>query len=222
MNKLSQYIYADLEKNYVKWNAWKDPDSFKYDNTNVKDIELVKKINIEEIELIRYSQNASFGFEQQFRNIALSNIVIPDKFVVALIIDSEIKPKSKLRSYKGILSKELKVVSQFIEEEVAIEDNTLIGGFVIVDNTNVEIIIDKYFGDSSTCCFLQFNNNELFNNYFLKTLLENCVIHKNTTLINYFLLCKFLHQNAKIIRIGGDGYDNISVQIISPSSLNFG
>lgn len=216
MNNISVNIYSDLMNNSSQVNAYKIQDSFKYDSKNIEDINFLSNISVEEIELIRYSKDNDFGFDGQFAEIAIKNIIVPDKITIALIVDSEIKPVSKLRSYKGILDKKLKEQSEYLEKEIAIRDNqTIIGNLVVVTNENIKNILDNYFGNSNTCCFLLFGNDFNFQKDFLNNILKDCMIHTQTSVLNYFSLCKLLKQKEQIIRIGGDGYDEVSLQIFS-------
>jgi hypothetical protein len=215
MNELNKYIYSDLETNSTRLKAGQHPDTFKYNSENAEDLQFLKSVAVEEIELVRYSKGDSFGFDEQFREIVVENVLVSNKIVIAFIADFMLKPLSKLRSYKGILSKELKEKSQYIEQEIIIKGQSIIGNLLNVDNENVNIIVDNYFGSASTCCFIQSENPAIFQKEFLNELLENCMIHTQTSTINYFSLCKFLKEKEQIIRIGGDGYDNVSIQIFS-------
>ncbi len=215
MNEINKHIYSDLKNDSNKVNAYKNPDTFKYTPESIEDQRFLKKIVVQEIELIRHSNGDSFGFDEQFSKMAIGNILVPNKKVIAFIADFKLKPLSKLRSHKGILSKELKEKSQYIEHELIINGQSIIGNLLIVDKENIYIIVNKYFGDSSTCCFIQSENTSIFQKEFLNKLLENCMVHTQTSTINYFSLCKFLKEKEQIIRIGGDGYNNVSIQIFS-------
>jgi hypothetical protein len=53
---------------------------------------------------------------------------------------------SKLRSHKGILSKEIKEKSQYIEQEVIIKEQSIMGNLLNLKNENINIIVSKHFG----------------------------------------------------------------------------
>lgn len=195
-------------------NAYKDPDSFKFSLEDFENYMSLKNISVKEIELERYSKDYDYGFDEMFDEIAISNILIPNKTVIAFIADFKTKPLSKLRSYKGILSKELKESSHYIQEEVIIRENeSIIGCLLIVNEDNISYIVNNHFGSSDTCCFFQFQNEENFQSVFLKDLLQKSMIHPNVSIINYVSLCKIVKYGGNIIRIGGNGYEYVSVQI---------
>lgn len=66
----------------------------------------------------------------------------------------------------------------------------------------------------------QFNLYNKKNISFLSNILKNSMVHTQTSVINYFQICKLLNQNKHIVRIGGDGYDEVSVQIFSLKKYN--
>lgn len=54
-----------------------------------------------------------------------------------------------------------------------------------------------------------------FKKSFLVDVIKNCMIHNQMSTINYFLLSKYLKPTDQIIRIGGDGDYEVSIQTFS-------
>ena len=171
MNELFLETYSNLGiDNIWKLNGFKDQDNFRYDSANEEDIKFLKRIFVNEIGLKRYERGFSFDFDNQFNELAIKQIFSNNKQVVAINIDFQLKIISRLRSYKGILSKELKEISTFIQEEVVIGDYSIIGSLLLVDSNNVNIILDKLFGDSGTCCFILSEDEDYEVYRFIRTL----------------------------------------------------
>lgn len=212
MNNTNHYIYSKLPIDLDKFNAWKNPNSFHYQIDT--DSEFLNKIIVEEIELIRYSQNADLDFEKGFKTLAKEVILVERFNTITLIFDYMLKPITKLRSYKGILTRDLKENSDYIQQEVIIDGKSIIGVLLVPNSSNLDIILDNYFGDSSICCVIQSQQENFFEKNLLHDLIRNCMVHTQTSTINYFALCKFFKQSAQIVRIGGDGYDIMSIQTI--------
>lgn len=216
INKMNHNFYVDLVSDIDRVQAYQHPDTFKYDPGNEGDIQILKRIQVEETELERYSKDDDCGFDRQFKELAATKVLVTGMQTVALFTGAMLEPVNRLRSYRGFLDKELKEDSQYIEQEVVISEGlSIFGGMILVNNANAPILLDQYFGGSSTRCFIQSKNEMVFRSDLLNYILTNCMIHKQTSVINYFALRKFLNKQEQIIRIAGHGFRDLSIQVLT-------
>lgn len=138
----------------------------------------------------------------------LKNIIFNNKHSAHLVlIENGPKPKSKIRSFKGILPKKELDSNSYLELEVLLSDenNTLICGIVLIDKQNFDRIIPS-IGNNRKGFVIQSSGN-LKTEKFLKWLVERCLT--NNYDIDYFKLIKscIVKDSNIIYRISGDGGD---------------
>ena len=128
-------------------------------------------------------------------------------------VEHKIKPKSRLRSYKGIFPSGLNA-NEYLNVEIDHHNNySLIAGLVKLSDANFESLFD-FFYDSSTC-FIISSMKEILDRKFTIDTCNKFVGDKDGTYINYLDLCmEKIVADELIYRVGGDGGDEeVSLQI---------
>jgi hypothetical protein len=209
-NIIKTTIYRDLAVEFLAFNAWKDPECF-IDKTikglcvieNEIDADIADELSLNVLDAI-------------FLEMVKERILLSGKKAYAVIAEHSPKPINKLRSYKGLLGKEIKNDNLFLEKEVIIENElTLFIAIIEVDKSNIEYLVNRYFSDSSTCCIIQTgeNNCQIFNIQFLEIFPKKYMNIRSVVTIEYSQLCKDLIQYDQIVfRSGGDGDRILSLQ----------
>lgn len=217
-NIVKTTIYRDLVEEFLAFNAWKDPDCFI--DKNVKDLCVIEYEVEEDVANKLYFNDLDAFYLEMIKE----RILLNGKKAYAIIAEHLPKPKNKLRSYKGFLSKEIKNGSLFLEKEVmTVNGLTMFLAVVEVDKSNIEYLVNNYFSDSSTCCIIQSgeNNNQIFDFNFLEKFSKKYMNIRNVVSIEYSQLCKDLIQfDQTVFRSGGDRDRILSLQaFVSCSKL---
>lgn len=213
--------YSDVLSSNSKLHAWKIDEMFH------KDISILQLEN--QYDLIAVEQtfigigaernrfDELFSFYNLFVERFISNI---NEDVFLLHVDAKPQLKNRIRSYKGLLSKEFSKQDYIEIESKVNESETCIGAIVKVNNQNINFCLN-IFSDSKTACFFATNKSSVFSNHFLETLIKNYVSHNRINVINYFKLASyFCKQNGIVCRIGGDGGDlEVSFQVFCDKTL---
>lgn len=207
------HIYKDLILEYRKFNAWKHIDSFPYyeilaDNNytkNAKEYTFERtSSNNQDFQLI-YTQ-----FIKKLKEILLS------QESYCILAERYISTTSRLKSYKGIIPKDIKINTKYIEKEFLLNEKKtsyFISVFILNEN-NIDYIINNFFNGYDSCCFIKSFIN-IINESFINNLFDEVFTIKNNFIfINYYRLSK-LKEVDKIYRIAGDGgTTELGIQII--------
>jgi hypothetical protein len=210
-------IYHDLVKDRVKINAWRDPGMYPIDSCTEQEIkELEKYIAIEFCMQGTNGDRSRFDplFQDFYKNlqVAIERIGEP-----AYLFTSSFKPdiRSSLRTYKGLLPKDLKN-SGFQLELDCDEKYSVFGGLVKIEDESFSKIRDgDLFVDSQTSFILLSSRQPIFSKSTVEDILSNCMIHASRSYINYLkLITSYCAEGDIVVRMGGDGGDQyISFQI---------
>lgn len=200
--------YDDLINDKVRFNSWKEDDSFLTSNLNETQKKVLNNINILEVELKRTSSDNN-DFDNMFErhhSITSDFIMKTDGLAYILLTERKPEPPRKIRSYKGILSKDIKEQSDYLQIENSMENGySIILGMVKLSKENIDFCLRECFCEFSNCCILLANNSSVFSENFLKEFSRNHMIHKRSSIIDYCSLSISIIDTAIILRVGGDG-----------------
>ena len=131
------------------------------------------------------------------------------------IFKSEFKSRlpNRIRTYKGILPKEIEVSTYYQEECNLSNKNSIIAGVVNLNENNISTC-NELFYDSDTS-FIIISRRSILSRDFVNDVVQNKMIHKNNSFLNYTkVLSDYCSKGDIIIRMGGDGGDRyIALQI---------
>jgi hypothetical protein len=210
-------IYHDLVDDRVKINAWRSPEMYPLESCTEHEIkELKKYITIEFCMQGTSGDRSKFDtlFQDFYEKLqdAIGKIRKP-----GYLFTSSFKPdiRSPLRTYKGLLPKELKNVGFQLELNCD-EKYSVFGGLIKIENESFATIREEdFFVDSQTSFILLSSRRQIFSSGTVEDILSNCMIHASRSYINYLkLITSYCAEGDIVVRMGGDGGDRyISFQI---------
>jgi hypothetical protein len=130
--------------------------------------------------------------------------------IPSYIFKSEFKKqvKNRLRTYKGIVSREIEKQDYIQVEIPIINDYTIIAALIKLNENNMDKLLES-FTDNSLSCIIASDNNSFFSEESINYVVNNAMQHKGTSNINYAkLITKYCPNGNIISRIGGDGGDH--------------
>lgn len=199
MSKLT--IYDDFINNYNQINAWSDPATLPYLQ--------IGKMALNNISLLEVSFDGTHGDENKFSQAHNEYITFLIHFLREINwnlyyykIDGP-ELKSKIRSYKGLFSKN-SADNHIIEEELDIDNHySVMSGLRNITDYN-DLHLLPFF--NSYHCLILTSDNNFFSH---KTLHDITTKMINTSyVINYIELSSYVCQKeCVVIRASGDGSD---------------
>ncbi len=207
--KYKKFEYHSIIDNYDILNAWGNKESFPLSNASASELELLKTVNAVEFTFKGTGGN-NLLFDKLFEEFEgfLTHTIFSSK-KQAYLFKSEFKSQlsNKVRTYKGVLPRKIESSHCFQEEWGLPDGRTVIVGLVKLNESNISNSIELFY-DASTS-FIIFSNDDLFSSNFLKDIVEQKMIHGNTSFLNYLKLiidnCAI--EKNTIMRMGGDGGD---------------
>ena len=210
-------IYHDLAEDRVKINAWRDPGMYPIEScTEQETKDLEKYIAIEFCMQGTNGDRTRFDplFQDFYKNleVAIEGIGKP-----AYLFTSSFKPdiRSPLRTYKGLLPKDLKENGLQVELECD-KKYSVFGALVKIEDENFSKISEgDFFVDSQTSFILLSERQSIFSKSIVEDILSNSMTHASRSYINYLkLIVSYCSEGDIVVRMGGDGGDQyISFQI---------
>jgi hypothetical protein len=222
-------ILNNLSVNYDRLLAWTREDNFPVkkitdkENSILKDIAAIF-IAFEGNQGRKILHNGSNIYDHvhtnfnDFVNRFLTQFHTPSYIVIT---EQGIGVKNRIRSHKGLLPRQLKETSSYIELEVPISEHyTFIVAIVELTSINKEYLISNFLNNYTSCILNSFEK-EFFSEEFLKIFPKKYMSHDGTSTINFLsLLLDLCRNNRSICRIGGDGGDEeLSFQIFCKNNI---
>jgi hypothetical protein len=224
MIKSEIIIYEKLEKNYSHLLAWAREDSFPIRNIDQEKIKLLRDI-IAILIVFEGGHGKNVVFEHNLSfidKIYMHYYSFTENFLsyfkppsYLLITENLLSPKNRIRSYRGIVPKEIKDQLQYLEVEVPIDNiNTIFVAIIKLNERNCRELINNFF-NTTTSCILNSTNDSLFSHEFLMRFPIKYMNHSGTSTINFLnLILDYCNEKVNILRVGGDGGDQeLSLQI---------
>ncbi|MCH4895563.1 hypothetical protein E0494_02470 [Marinilabiliaceae bacterium JC040] len=209
-------VYKDLANTSRYFNSWISRDSFDIKNSRDEDLEKLRNINvIETCFQGTYGDNSLLETLFDRFNKYIREYVLSNKLPVYLFTyDGRQLQKNRIRSYKGIIPKNLKP-NDYLQYEFDYPNNySIIAAVIRVTPEN----IDEYMGCfyDSFCSFLISSEKNIMSKEFLSDIVEN---HNINDHINCLSLClKYCKNKDKIYRVTSDGGDlEVNWQVFSAS-----
>jgi hypothetical protein len=202
-------IYNNLLDDKSGLYNWKDTDSYSFDELTPQDISVMNDISAIEVSFQGVADERD-QFDSLFENI---NLFIR-KFVLSSDIQSycfksefKIGVKNKIRSYKGIVSKEINS-SDYLQVELPITDSyTIIASLIKFKSTTADYLTESFF-DNANCFIITSKREDFFSEEFLFSVVKNVMKHKGTSVVNYSkLIASYCWVGDIIYCSGGDGGD---------------
>jgi len=210
-------IYHDLVGDRVKINAWRAPELYPIDSCTEQEIKGFKKYIA-----IEFCMQGTNGHRSRFDLLFHTfykdlKVRIERIGMSAYLFTSSFKPdiRSPLRTYKGLLPKNLKD-DGFQLELGCDEKYSVFGGLVKIEHGNFSKISEgDFFIDSQTSFILLSSRQSIFSSSTVENILSNCMTHTSRSYINYLkLITSYCAEGDIVVRMGGDGGDQyISFQI---------
>lgn len=208
--------HTDLTKNFSSYNAWKSEESFPISRINITDLK-----NLEKFKVVEYiydgmlSNRSQVNFERLVTDfsIEMSHIVLNSKRNQYLFsIEHSSNIISKIRTYKGLISRNEITTEHIIQKEMFIDDKESRFAFVAeINSDNLQHLL-KYFFDYSTSFIIATDNHYLTEDF----LAEVCSLFdlKGWSHINFLnIMLRFCSKGDTLFRIGGnDGEEYWSLQ----------
>jgi hypothetical protein len=209
----------DISKDYLLVNSWNAEDSFPY----IKSSKEIKKI-IDSYCVIEIVFEGTQGETELFENLFLNYYSFLNKLILEsgipsyeFISEFKLQKINRLRSYKGIIPKNI-LKEDYIQSEILFNNGlSLIAALMKIDKLNLYDRL-KLFTDNTTSFILSSTHKNIYTKEALMAITKDCMRHDGRTSLNYInLLQKFYDTNPLVYRIGGDGGDRyISLQIFCP------
>jgi hypothetical protein len=206
-NKPRINIYEDLLNKRSDIHAWKSSESYSIELLTNEEIENMTKFNAVEVCFMGVGDERNL-YDSLYR--AFDDFII--KYVLSLDVQfylfiSEFKPqlKNKIRTYKGIVPKEIDR-TDFIQLEIPIvEEYTLLSSIIKLHNGNIKNLVELFY-DSSRSFIITSKQRDFFTEQTLSSIVLNNMLHKGTSVINYLkIISKYCDLGDIIYRVGGDG-----------------
>lgn len=219
MVEIKQNTYSDLRSSYELWNAWKA--DFTFPIANVSD-SFLSKLHIEELEyIVKKEKDIYTNYSRLISD--LEEMLKLAKHSLLFTFGHDIAAKSKLRSYKGLLSDKKASLGEFSEFEFEFDGKrSILGAWINLKGLENEILDDLFFNlpnnyiiNSNGGPLNNFDENKLMDKTLFKQG-EQCYINFYETLEFWF--SKSFHD-MEIIRLGGNGNTDISIQKFGYSTL---
>lgn len=208
-------VYTDLIKDNEDINAWTSEECFPVYNLNPLQNKQLAKINVVEV-IFRGTQGErslnQTRFET-FQSFVIKYVLNSSSPAYLIKVEHKVSVRNKIRSYKGIISREIDR-KDYIELELNIVDEySLIIALVSINEFNVSKIFDSFY--DSTNSFILLTPTNVFSEDFLKDFLKKHVLVNETTSLNYVSLAlDFCKNDTAVVRAAGDGGDTeINLQI---------
>lgn len=209
--KSSIEIFEDVRSSYSNWNAWKPEFSFPLEELEVSFSEILI------LAQLTY-QSSSMGQNDDIWGNAIRaayGFLNTKEHKVIYIGENGRLPRNRIRSYKGVVPKELRERVSSIELEFdASNGHTIIGALIDLDGVN-----EKDFEQLCFACphsfILTAEHTSCFNSEFLELILSDAVCYSGDfAYLNFVsLVSKFVDEDSMLLRFGGDGGDQeVSVQ----------
>jgi hypothetical protein len=224
MMKNEIIVYNNLSVNYDHLLAWTREDSFPIKNISQDNLRLLKSI-ISVFIIFEGNQGKKLIINNDvniFDKIFTSYTFFIEKFLshfkgpsYLLITENNPEQRNKIRSYKGLLPKEIKKKSSYIEVEVPLSNNdTIIIAIIELGMQNSSELITNFLSNTTSCIF-NLPTKNIFSEDFLMSFPIKYMSHSGTSTINFLsLIVEFCNKNVNILRVGGDGGDQeLSFQI---------
>jgi hypothetical protein len=210
-------VYTELIKDSEDINAWTPEECFPVCNLNPLQKKQLGDINVIEIEFQGSHGDRSLTNKRfdEFQSFVSQYILNSGASAYLIKIEHKISLKNKIRSYKGIIPRDIKD-KDYIELESDIMDGySLITAIVSLNEFNISKTFD-YFYDS-TNCFILLTSLNVFSIDFLNDFSKKHVLINETTCLNYISIAlDFCKDDSFIVRAAGDGGDiEIDLQIFT-------
>ena len=148
-------------------------------------------------------------------------VSIGEQFYV-FTTDYNAKLISRLRSYKGILPKNL-INEYSIQKEIFIGGKlSIIAAIVKINTLNIDSSIDLFTQKGNEYSFIVYvENKSIFSNDFIDFIVTKCTKHGSNSELDYNKLIEYFFINdGLLIKLGGDGVNYFSFQIIYNNKYN--
>lgn len=202
-------IYSNLLNQKTKLHDWNSEESFDVRDLNSRESTIIQQLEAIEVCFSGVGTNR-FLFDSLFKTFEafVKQFVLFPK-IQSYIFKSEFKKqiKNRVRSYKGIISKEINN-EDYIQFEIPIKDGyTIFAALIKLNEKNIGKTIEYLF-DSSISCIIAQDDKCFYSEDTIRFIVCNVMNHKGTSNINYAkLIAKFCVQGAIISRVNGDGGD---------------
>lgn len=209
-------VYEGLIENKEDINAWTSDACFPTHDLNALQKQQLNDVNV--LELIfqgspdRILSNERFD---KFQSLVTEYILNDSLSPYLIRIEHKMSLKNRIRSYKGVISREIES-KDYIELELSVvDDYSLIVAIVSLNELNISKSFD-YFYDNMNCCIM-LTSLDVFSVDFLKELYKKYILIDNTVGLNYIgLSLDFCKGEDCIIRTAGDGGDvEIDLQVFT-------
>lgn len=209
--------YYNLVDDFKEYNSWKSDESFSTKGYNVSD--LTQNFSIKEYIYEGFMSNRSqdiFEVKIKVFKEAIKEKILSNKNKAYLfVIEPCSNIISKIRSYKGLLNKNIVNISNYIEKEYILnEKESRIAAVIEITNSNFDYITTHLF-DSATSFTVTSKNNYISEDFLNHVI--SFVQMKGCHHINLFpLILEYGKNENRLYRIGGnDGEDYWSLQEFS-------
>ncbi|WP_026995304.1 hypothetical protein [Flectobacillus major] len=210
-------IKYDITKDFLLYNVWKSDESFPIkkinENSKIKELQNfeIREYLFEGMRSNR-NQNNFISLLNDFKNQILAHILNQRRNVFLFGLESESNVISKIRSYKGLIDRQVINSELFIQKEQILSNNQSRFAFVARIKENNFDYLSRFFFDY-TNSFIITTHNDYLNNKFIDDIcfLQRLEGWTHIDLLNIMLV--FCPQGDILYRIGGnDGEDYWSLQ----------
>ena len=198
------YKYFNVSEDYGIINGWRDTNEFPYLRSSIDEQSFLSDIAVTEIQITSNNLDKQLfdeSFEKLKNNIASILKCVPlNSFLFCS--ERKLQVKNRLRSYKGILPKDVNGVVELENSDDGI--HTLISGAAYIDVNNTDEIVSYLYNGNIS---FMISTEERFNTQNnLERIFSKCMSHGSVSIINYIkLLNEYCKGEAIIYRLSGDG-----------------
>jgi len=210
-------IYSDIINEHEDINAWTEEDCFPVGQIKDEEKGKLREFNVIETSFPGTQGNRSDN-DKLFSRFSLflhKYVLSTDEPTYVFKAEHKEMQKSKIRSYKGILPKNLSE-SDYVQVEFDLPNNySVITAILRITPENIHVLSGLIF--DSTNSFIISSERNVLSKKFLSNIFEKHMRRKGTTVINYLSLClQYCNNIGSVCRIGGDGGDQeIALQVFS-------
>lgn len=202
-------LYQDVVKEGDDINAWSTDSCFSVRDLSFSQKQSLTKVNgLEVVFQGAHGNSELIGDRFDKYELFVRQFIIENNLPAYLIkVEHKASPRNRIRSYKGVVPKEIDK-KNFIELEISVEGNmSLILAMIIVNEYTITKIFNSFY--DSTNSFVLLTSKKVFSKEFVQEVFERYVQIDRTANLNYInLICDFCGGEDLILRSAGDGGDS--------------
>lgn len=201
--------YANVKESLLELNHLKRKESFRIENP------VCERISVIELTFSLETVNSEEYLNEQLNEL-LEGVDLSCKF---FICEPNKKNRNRIRSYKGIVDKQIDK-DAYVQKEFSVEeDTTLIAALLDYSKGSSDFVLNS-IADSDTSFMIVVFNSSDFRDVKLDSIVDS-IDDYNDVCLNYVELFKIIGQDKKvlILRSSGDGIEDFGIQFIYDNNI---